>query len=53
LDKALLESNNNKVGILGSLKAVGENDLQRGLGLMVSLLTALGKAYNANNMKNE
>jgi uncharacterized protein YjgD (DUF1641 family) len=53
LDKALLESNNNKVGILGSLKAVGENDFQRDVGLMVSLLTALRRAYNANYMKNE
>lgn len=52
LDKALLDSNN-KVGMLGLLKALGNDDFQRGLGLMVSLLTALGRAYNDINKKNE
>ena len=53
LDKALLDSNNNKVGILGLLKALGDDDFQRGLGLMVSLLTALWRAYNDINKENE
>lgn len=52
LDKALLDSNN-KVGILGLLKALGDDDFQRGLGLMVNLLTALGRAYNDINKENE
>jgi uncharacterized protein YjgD (DUF1641 family) len=52
LDKALLDSNN-KVGMLGLLKALGNDDFQRGLGLMVILLTALGRAYNDINKKNE
>jgi uncharacterized protein YjgD (DUF1641 family) len=42
LDKALLTSP--KIGIGGLLKAFRDEDFQRGLGLVVSLLSALGKA---------
>lgn len=48
LDRELLQSNN-KVGIVGLLKAMGEDDFQRGLGLMVSLLKAIGRAYEDVN----
>ena len=54
-DKALLESNN-KVGILGLLKALGDDYdyFQRSLGLIISLLiAALGRAYNNINKKNQ
>jgi hypothetical protein len=55
LDKVLFESNN-KVGILGLLKALDDDNdyFQRSLGLTVSLLiAALGRAYNNINKKNE
>lgn len=48
LDKKLLQSNN-KVGIVGLLKAMSDDDFQRGLGLMVSLLRAIGRAYEDVN----
>ncbi len=42
LDKALLASP--KIGLAGLLKAFRDEDFQRGLGLTVSLLAALGRA---------
>ena len=42
LDKALL--NPPKIGLTGLLKALGDEDFQKGMGIMVALLKALGKA---------
>lgn len=50
LDKELLQSNN-KVGIVGLLAAMGDDDFQRGLGLMISLLKAIGRAYEDVNIQ--
>lgn len=42
LDKALLEPP--KVGLTGMLKTMGDPDVQRGMGVLMSLLKAMGKA---------
>ncbi|HDD69147.1 MAG TPA: DUF1641 domain-containing protein, partial [Candidatus Korarchaeota archaeon] len=42
LDKALL--NPPKVGLTGLLGALRDEDFQRGLGILVALLKAIGKA---------
>jgi len=42
LDKAIL--NPPKVGLLGLLSALRDEETQRGLGILVELLKALGKA---------
>ncbi len=42
LDKALLDPP--KVGLIGLLKAIGDEDVQRGMGIMVALLRAIGRA---------
>ncbi|RLI05284.1 hypothetical protein DRO26_02670 [Candidatus Bathyarchaeota archaeon] len=42
LDKAIL--NPPKVGLLGLLSALRDEEIQRGLGILVELLKALGKA---------
>ena len=42
LDKALMDPP--KTGIVGLLKAMGDEDVQRGMGIMISLLSAIGRA---------
>ncbi len=42
LDKALL--NPPKVGLMGFLKALSEEDVQRGMGITIALLRTIGKA---------
>jgi len=42
LDKALL--NPRKVGLVGLLGALGNEEVQRGIGIMIELLRAIGKA---------
>ena len=42
LDKALL--NPPKLGLVGLLKSLGDEDTQRGMGILISLLKAIGKA---------
>ena len=42
LDKALL--NPPKVGLVGLLRALGNEEVQRGMGIMIELLRAIGKA---------
>ena len=42
LDKALMNPPN--TGIVGLLRAMGDEDVQRGMGIMISLLSAIGRA---------
>lgn len=42
LDKALLDPP--RAGLMGLLQAMGDEDVQRGMGIMVELLRAIGKA---------
>ena len=42
LDKALLDPP--RVGVVGLLKAIGDEDVQRGMGIMLELLRAIGRA---------
>ena len=42
LDKALLDPP--KLGLVGLLKSLGDEDAQRGMGILISLVKALGKA---------
>ena len=42
LDKALLDPPD--VGLVGLLKAIGDEDVRKGLGIMISLLSAIGRA---------
>ncbi len=42
LDKALLEPQ--RIGTVGMIKALGDADVQRGMGILLQLLRSMGKA---------
>ena len=42
LDKAIIDPP--KIGLVGLLKSFGDEDVQRGMGILISLLKALGQA---------
>ena len=47
LDKALVDPP--RVGITGLMKSMGDADVQRGMGIMIQILRALGKAAAQNS----
>jgi uncharacterized protein YjgD (DUF1641 family) len=46
LDKALLSPP--KVGLFGLMGAMGDEDMQRGLGVLIELIKAIGRAAENN-----